>query len=324
MRVVKKARRYFVDLTGVSKELRHRAGRPTLLTMIDIVGCTLKYGASPNNYLTFEFADLSAQQRASYVTHKVSERLIAKYNQNEYRPIFEDKSLFAQRFGRYFGRDWVDLAGLDEKGLEEFVAGKEAVIYKPRDGSQGKGVEKLLVNNDVNSLFAYLKEKDGILEEWIRQHDVLDRLYSGAVNPVRIITVVSNGECHFLVAGLTIGNGRQIANASCKDMVAPIDIESGIIKYDAQDSDGHVYQQHPMTGCTIRGVQIPFWSELLDLVDAASRIVPEVGYVGWDVAVTPQGPILIEGNTSPGYESRQLVSHLPEKMGNRAIYERYL
>ena len=33
----------------------------------------------------------------------------------------------------------------------------------------------------------------------------------------------------------------------------------------------------------------------------AALILPEVRYIGWDIAFTKEGPVMVEGNEYPGY-----------------------
>ena len=44
------------------------------------------------------------------------------------------------------------------------------------------------------------------------------------------------------------------------------------------------------------GFALPFWEELKALVCQGMERVPSLGYVGWDIALTSDGPALIEGN----------------------------
>ena len=44
------------------------------------------------------------------------------------------------------------------------------------------------------------------------------------------------------------------------------------------------------------GLQIPHWEQIRALVNEAMERMPGIGYVGWDIAVTPDGCELIEGN----------------------------
>lgn len=53
----------------------------------------------------------------------------------------------------------------------------------------------------------------------------------------------------------------------------------------------------------------------LELVKEASKLVPEMRYVGWDVSFTPNGPILVEGNEYPGHDIYQLPEHTPNHIG---------
>lgn len=317
------------NLKDASQMVAQETGDSEWKVAADIVQCRLRWGASRNDYLALRFFELSRSQRSTYVVHRLAKKLEAKYNNPQFIRFFENKVLFATKFEDFFGRDWVSLEGLDFDTFRRFVAGKRYIIYKPLTLLQGIGVEKLDIEafGDESILYQYLKDKygnSGIIEDWIVQHDAISKIYDKAVNPVRIITVLQDGDCNILHATLTIGNGREISNAARGDMVAPISLTSGEIKFPAQDGTGQIYDKHPITGHTIPGFEIPYWDDIIELVDHASRVVPEIGYVGWDVGVTPEGPMLIEGNHNPGHTYQQLPAHLPGKLGNRALYERFL
>lgn len=74
----------------------------------------------------------------------------------------------------------------------------------------------------------------------------------------------------------------------------------------------------------IMGLKIPYWDEVVLMLSKAAKLVPEVKYVGWDIAITKDGPCLIEGNTSPGYKYYQIPKHLDGGIGNREKYEKFL
>ena len=71
-------------------------------------------------------------------------------------------------------------------------------------------------------------------------------------------------------------------------------------------------------------IQLPYWKETLWMLEKAAAQIPQLGYVGWDVAITPDKPILIEGNTTPGYRYYQIPAHMENKCGNRRVYENCL
>lgn len=291
----------------------------------DIIWCAFRYGASPNNYREFDFNNLTAAQRKTYVTNRISRKMIRKFNNPAYINIFESKVQFAEQFAAFFGRKWLSSDKITKEKLESFivsVGGK--FVYKPNEEAQGHGIK---VYENVSADDVWQEINDGpkaILEEWITQHEDLNRIYSDAVNCLRIITVYKDGGTHLLTGGMTWGNGMKIANASASGIVSPINLSTGVLEKPAADFEGHSYIEHPITGERIVGIKIPYWAETKSMLEKAAAIVPKVGYIGWDVAITPTGPIIIEGNTTPGYKYYQIPTHMVDKKGNRSIYVQYL
>ena len=81
---------------------------------------------------------------------------------------------------------------------------------------------------------------------------------------------------------------------------------SAELRTDGYDKVRRVYKTVPESGVTLKGFQIPLWDEIVAMIKEASLVVPQVGYVGWDVAVSAdRGPLLIEGNSYPGQDNAQ-------------------
>jgi glutathione synthase/RimK-type ligase-like ATP-grasp enzyme len=68
---------------------------------------------------------------------------------------------------------------------------------------------------------------------------------------------------------------------------------------------------HPMTGERIEGFQLPFWKESVELALRAHETLPTIALVGWDIALTAEGPVIIEGNSTPGAKSPQITHKKP-------------
>jgi hypothetical protein len=83
-------------------------------------------------------------------------------------------------------------------------------------------------------------------------------------------------------------------------LMAPVDDTNGVIRGPAVDKDGRVYDLHSETGQVFEGFALPMWPEVLALVERVVRLIPDAGYVGWDVGISSSGPVVIEGNTDPG------------------------
>ena len=81
---------------------------------------------------------------------------------------------------------------------------------------------------------------------------------------------------------------------------APIDLETGALGRltgDKAPALSEWFDHHPVTGAQVTGRIVPCWPELAALAIKAHRLVPERPIIGWDMAITPDGPSLLEGNS---------------------------
>jgi hypothetical protein len=81
---------------------------------------------------------------------------------------------------------------------------------------------------------------------------------------------------------------------------APIDLETGALGRltgDKAPALSDWFDRHPVTGAQVTGRIVPCWPELAALALKAHRLVPERVMIGWDMAITPEGPSLLEGNS---------------------------
>ena len=67
-------------------------------------------------------------------------------------------------------------------------------------------------------------------------------------------------------------------------------------------------QVHPTKGTLFAGHQLPFWQQLLELVNKCSPIFAPIHYQSMDIAITPEGPKLIEINTGGGFDLAQFTA----------------
>ena len=108
-------------------------------------------------------------------------------------------------------------------------------------------------------------------------------------------------EPQLIIAALRMPVGNSsVDNFAAGGLASPIDLETGrlgpAVYKDPRKPD---VDHHPDSGQQIAGEVVPFWNEVLDLRLHAHRCFPKVATVGWDVALTTEGPKLIEAN--PGW-----------------------
>ncbi len=87
---------------------------------------------------------------------------------------------------------------------------------------------------------------------------------------------------------------------------------------------GIIYTEHPDTHVKLQGYTIPFVKEAVQMVLKAATITPQIRYVGWDVATTPNGPAIIEGNTYCAHDFWQLPPHTPDGIGMLPKIKKYV
>jgi glutathione synthase/RimK-type ligase-like ATP-grasp enzyme len=318
----------YMGLFNTVKAVHKKTGINSIRLFFDIIKCGIKYGAGYKDYQLCQWYNLNDAQRATYVTRGINNRIVSLLNDKEYYHILDNKIEFNNTFSQFLNRKWIDMTTANFEEFCHFLNGLDVIISKPTAEACGKGVEKLTVADfpSAQVLFAHLKDiNSGLCEEFVVQHKDISALYPLSVNTYRIVTVLTQGQPHIVYAFIRIGNGgRFVDNINAGGMAAPINIETGVIEYPAFDKDSIYYEIHPFTGCPIKGWQLPCWQEAVELVLAAAKVIPQVGYVGWDVAVTENGPLLIEGNPFPGHDILQMPPHVPDKIGMLPNFKKYI
>lgn len=292
----------YTKMFEVANKVSQKTNQNYMKVLIDIIGCGLKYQAGYHDYLEFEFYLLSKEERKTYLTRGINNAIIKKYNNKDSFYKFDDKIEFNKKFSPYLGRDWVYLREIKGDDFVNFLKKKKAIIVKPVDGEGGVGIEKININSktDGKKLYRQLRKSNQVLvEEFIAQHPDMNGLYKNAVNTLRLFTFIKDGKVTYLQGILKIGNGGVVDNFSSGGMYTFVN-QNGKVIAPAIDKDDNVYEKHPKTKTDIVGFQVPMFKEAIKLVKEAAKEVPEIGYVGWDVAIGKEKPMIIEGNCFPG------------------------
>lgn len=300
--------------------IHRKTGMSRVKIFRDMKDCAVAYGAGYMDYDLFEMYNLTPQQRDTYLTRGRNNELYRNLNDLNYGKCFMDKAEFNARFHNYIKRDWILMKEDNREQVIEFIRANPVFIGKPLDGCCGRGVEKLNLADFASAEACYDHIKSfGVtyeLEQVLVQHPQVSAIYPHAINTLRAVTVNYKGQVHLFSTYFRIGNhGKHVDNFNNGGMVAPVDEKTGIVRDNAIDKQKNLYEKHPMTGTPIKGFQFPYWQQVMDLVMEAAREVPQMGYIGWDVAFTPDGPCLVEGNDFPGHDIYQLPEHTPDKTG---------
>ena len=311
---------FFSKIKDISKKTK----RNFFLVLFDVIRCAIKFGAGYMDYWLFLFYEKTDSEKKTFITRKFNDELVRKYNSKEAREYFIHKTLFNKTFKEFIGREYIEAKDLKYEVFSQFIEKHNTVFLKPDDKACGTGIEKVnLVDfKDMKEMFEYATNGNfALIEEPITQHEKMNEMYNFSVNTIRICTLKIDGEVKIFYAAFRIGNeGKVVDNYNAGGMAAPVDINTGVITNSAIDRTNTRYESHPMTKTKILGFQIPLWDECIKCVKKAGEIVPDMGYVGWDVCVTKNGPVLVEGNDFPGHDI-QIPKYPGDKTGFRTRYE---
>ena len=318
----------FSRMRDTAKMLHEKTGKSTLWLLTDMARCAAKYNAGYMDYKIAEMYRLNDAQRRTVITRGISNEIVRRMNDKAYWHFFDDKTQFNEKFAQWVRRDWLRAdEALTADALASFLNGKDRVIYKPLEGSSGQGIVKYEKEQwaELDAFLAQLRSNGpGILEEMVIQHPEMARMCPTSVNTVRIATLLGDKQEGIVYAFLRIGNGKVMDNVDCGGMAARVDLETGTLKTVGADKQGNTFEKHPITGTPIIGFQIPFFEEAKDMCLQAMRVVPQVRFVAWDVAITADGPRFIEGNSFPSHAVPQFAAHYPDGIGILPEFRKFL
>lgn len=204
--------------------------------------------------------------------------------------------------------------------LDDFFRNCPApVALKPTDGANGLGFD-VLEGYDSNAKVVSFKRggkipiaevksrlfpsNDGfagyLIQDLILQHPELAEFFPRAVNSLRVVTHMDeNSRVTVDCSLMKFGAGESITDNDNSDRVFTfMDNDTGVLgKAFTSKTCLDPIDFHPFSNKQISGYTLPFWRESLELAKTAHTYLPYPRHVGWDIAITAQGPLIIEMNS---------------------------
>lgn len=297
----------FVDKAKVASNFcSKQTGKSKLYHYVDMANCIIRYGCSIRQYSVGGFYKYRSFDRSKIMTYRGWIKIMNICNDPSAIHLLENKSEFNEYFNEFVHRKWMGPKEIQEQGkvgIEKFIRECGSVIVKPIDDMEGRGIYVLKSSDDMKEAVAKIVEGNVVVEEFIKQHPQMV-FGNKSVNTIRMFTILDKqGEVHFIKAILRCGVGDTIVDNYCAGgVIYPIDVKNGIVEDAGMNFLGQECVQHPGTDIIMLGYPIPHWDEVKDVLTKASKHIPAMRFVGWDVAVTLNGVDIIEGNHNPLFE----------------------
>ena len=248
---------------------------------------------------------LSRYEKKRFFTEKRACWLWNKVNDSNYIHFLRNKVDALEFFKDFVSRRWLYAPKSSFSEFMDFVNKTPVFIAKPVRGREGKGIEKHFSSGvseeGLKAVYDQLVSKDMLLEECLKAHD---DIYLGtiALSTFRLYTMIDRkGIVHVLKAKYRVGTGDAITDTATGCVAYPISIEYGVIEgpgiNEVLNSKNYFY--HPGCDKLVVGMKIPMWDRVLEVVTEAAKKIPQIRYIGWDIAITNDGVELIEGNNKP-------------------------
>ena len=283
----------------------------------------LAYGFAPDEFVYYELDRIPLEEKKTYITdldRKMMQYIMSDFKDLQY--VF-DKAATYEKFGRYYQRDEISVASsADFEAFREFAGKHEDLVIKQVSASCGQGITIEKVNrDDLRKQFdTILARGKCSIEERIVQSDVIARFNESSVNTLRVIMFNTQhgiviGPCFFRTgrAGAVVDNG------GAGGIFVGVDRNTGVLDTDGHDEYMNRYETHPTSGVRYKGFQLPDWDRCIALVREMGALVPKIGYIGWDLAYTDKGWVLVEANGGS-----QFLCQICYHKGFKPEVERYI
>lgn len=295
--------------------------------LTEVISASLKYNVSFMDYFQLRLYNKTNIEKSKYAGTGFMYEYQLQMNPPRYRDVLDNKIHFLEHFNDFSGRVWgtVDSLMKDTSLANNIIRSHPfRVVLKKSRGKAGKGTLILDTSNQTVADVVRLMKGGGfdLIEKYVFQHDDLMQLSPSALNTIRVITQLHEERVIIIAARLRVSVNSDVDNLTAGNLAAPVDVETGTVCGpgvfgDITKADVSV---HPVTGVGIEGFQIPYWKDCVEMVTKAALSIPALKSVGWDVAITNEHPILIEGNHDWG----RVLWQLPVKRGLKEDLMRFL
>ena len=271
------------------------------------------YGFMPDEFFAYELEKKTAEERREYISDRDRYNIVYKMNDIIDVDIFFDKYKTYSKFSKYYRRDAISIE--KKSDYDSFVAFvKKHPIFVKKNVALSKGDSVELVNMEIceestRQIFdEMLSAGKYMVEERVVQSAAMSKLNPSSVNTIRCMTFrikngVEVGPCF-----LKVGRGDSfVDNGGKGGILIGIDRETGVLNTVGYDEFLNTYVNHPDTKLEFIGYQLPEWEQMKELAVKMSMTMPTVGYIGWDLAHTDNGWVVIEGNGGGQFIGPQIV-----------------
>ena len=227
--------------------------------------------------------------------------LFFRYMKGNHLPVPE---VFAERINGVLRDNELNIISAQQ------VMDRGDYFVKAIDGECGEYVKHIRDFEEYNLFSHNNQDIDYILQERVIQHPELARLNPNAVNTIRIITVMTKSGPKLFGALLRVGTkaSQEKDNTSQGGIAVGILEDGTLTEFGIRKPKyGGRTDHHPDSGVYFSSFRIPYFEDAVKISCKAHEYFYRIKSIGWDVAITENGPVFIEGNDNWELQSLQAL-----------------
>lgn len=188
-----------------------------------------------------------------------------------------------------------------------------SILTRNNDGAfidaKGRKISASMIRRDYSG-------QDFFFEKQIIQEQVLNKFNSSTVNTIRVLTYKNK----VISAAVRFGRkGSFVDNTAKGGIAVSLDIQTGILQsYGMREYDLNHYTEHPDSHLKFKDTYVAQWPEIKYIVEKTLKYLPYYQSVGFDIATTNAGPVIIEINTGAGI----YLSQMGKEIGLRDYFNK--
>lgn len=324
--------------------IKQRAGKSALRQFAEQMGFMWKFGLAPKTYYQFELFDPECGRLAGqYLQRNETKSAAYKIMHKPTDHRLSEKLEFHNRC-RALGLPVAPIVFAATEGAPDpqFAETTEMppfdLFIKPRKGSGGRGAVKwqyaegIFVHADGRhmtpgalrqAVVEQSAEQNMLVQKTLTNHPDLTDVSCRTLTTIRIVTCRNEGgEYEVTNAAFRMPRvaGSPVDNFHAGGIAAAVDIATGRLGAATDlglSANSGWFTQHPITGAPIEGRLLPCWQDARELVETAHAHFSDFAVIGWDVAILPDGPCIIEANGAPDLDIIQRTARAP--LGNARL-----
>ncbi|MWD26262.1 hypothetical protein E0K89_002085 [Aquicoccus sp. SCR17] len=148
-----------------------------------------------------------------------------------------------------------------------------------------------------------------VVQRELKNHSRLSN-YASALATVRMVNMITDRGVLCPFAVIKLPQGGNIADAFWRpgNLACDVDVGTGRIRTVARRGIEMEYLEDHPESAGLTGLELPFWSQLLEINERAAQLFAPIRYQSTDIAITQDGPVVVELNYGGGFDLPQYAS----------------